>query len=50
MCVDDVVRRGVEALDRVQNFILAEGLKSDFFAISGRESSLVQTFVNLVYT
>ena len=36
---------GGGALERVQIFILAEGLKIDFFgALSGRESSLVQTF------
>ena len=48
MCVDDVVRLGVErtgALERVQIFILAEGLKIEiFWALSGRESSLIQTF------
>ena len=45
MCVNDVVRLGDGALERVQIFILAEGLKIDFFlALSGRESSLVQTF------
>ena len=32
-------------MERVQIFILAEGLKIEFFfALSGRESSLVQTF------
>ena len=31
-------------LEKVQIFILAEGLKIDFLALSGRESSLVQTF------
>ena len=31
MCVDDVVRLGGGALERVENFILAEGLKIEFF-------------------
>ena len=31
MCVDDVVRLGGRALERVQIFILAEGLKIYFF-------------------
>ena len=36
---------GGGALERVQIFILAEGLKIEFFlTLSGRESSLVQTF------
>ena len=35
---------GDRALEKVQIFILAEGLKIDFLALSGRESSLVQTF------
>ena len=36
---------GGGALERVQIFILAERLKIEFFlALSGRESSLVQTF------
>ena len=43
MCVDDV-QTGGEALERVQIFILVEGLKIEFLALSGRESSLVQTF------
>ena len=39
------------ALEKEQIFILAEGLKIKLFlAISGRESTLVQTSVNLVYT
>ena len=33
MCVDDVVRLGGGALERVENFILAEGLKIEFFDI-----------------
>ena len=32
------------ALERVQIFILAEGLKIEFLALSGRETSLVRTF------
>ena len=32
------------ALERVQIFILAEGLKIEFLALSRRESSLVQIF------
>ena len=32
------------------NFFSAEGPKSSFLALSSRESSLVQTFVILVYT
>ena len=47
MYADDVARLGGGALERVQIFILAEGLK---VRLSGRESSLVHTFVNLVYT
>ena len=39
--VDDVVRLGVEPW---RGFNLAEVLKIEFFALSGRESSLVQTF------
>ena len=35
---------GGGALERVQIFILAEGLKLRFLALSGRESSLVQKF------
>ena len=31
-------------MERVEIFILAEGLKIEFLALSGRESSLVQTF------
>ena len=51
MCVDDVLRLEVEGLEMVKIFILAEGLKNlSFLALSGRESSLVQTFVNRVYT
>ena len=49
VCVDDVVRLGVELLRGCQFFFffffLAERLK---LPLSGRESSLVQTFVNLV--
>ena len=44
MCVDDVVRLGMEPWRGCKFFILAEGLKIEFI---GRESSLVQTFVNL---
>ena len=33
MCVDDVVRLGGGALERVQISILAEGLKIEFFGI-----------------
>ena len=53
MCVtvDDVGRLGVEPWRGCKFFVLAEGLKIEFFlALSGRESSLVQTFANLVYT
>ena len=39
--VDDVVRLGVEPL---RGCNLAEGLKLSFLALSGRGSSLVQTF------
>ena len=39
-----VVRLGGGPLKRVQIFNLAEGLKIEFLALSGRESSLVQTF------
>ena len=41
MYADDVARLGGGALERVQIFILAEGLK---VRLSGRESSLVHTF------
>ena len=44
MCFDDVVRLGVELWRGCKFFFLAEGLKIEFFGISGRESSLVQTF------
>ena len=48
VCVDDVVRLGVELWRGCKFFILAEGLKIEFLALSGRESSLVQVFANLV--
>ena len=47
MHVDDVHgQTGSGTLERVQIFILAEGQKQklEFLALSGRESSLVQTF------
>ena len=46
MCVDVLGQTGGGALERVQIFILAEGQKQklEFLALSGRESSLVQTF------
>ena len=33
MCVDDVVRLGGGALERVQIFILAEGIKIEFLGV-----------------
>ena len=40
MCVDDVVRLGVELWRGCKFFFLAEGLKIEFFlALSGREST-----------
>ena len=49
MCVDDVVRLGVEPW-RGANFILVEGLKIEFLALSGSESSLVQAFLGILCT
>ena len=48
MCVDDVVRLG--ALERVQIFILAEGLTIEFFGIIRYVEKAVwyELFVNLV--
>ena len=52
MCVDDVVRLGVDgALERVQIFILANGLKIEFFWHYKVEKAVwCKLFVNLVHT
>ena len=51
MCVDDVVRLGVEPW-RECKFLLAQGLKIEFFGISYQVEKAVwyELFVNLVYT